>query len=279
MWQHRCVSAQDAHEREEQPHQARRIAESFGADPRRYHRARPSYPAQLVEAIIAAMPGRAVLDVGRGTGISSRLFQERGCAVLGVEVDGRMAGFARERGLDVEVSAFEGWDPAGRIFDAVVSGQRWHWIDPVGGAAKAAAALGPGGRLAAFWNVFAPPPQLADAFAEVHRRVVPHMPRNPWVAPALDAYSTILERTAHGIRATGAFGEPEQWRFDWERPYTRDEWLDQNATGGDALQLAPGELQALLDGLGAVIDDAGGTLTMGYAAVVLTAARRRPRRP
>ncbi len=46
------------------------------------------------------------------------------------------------------MAAFEAWDPAGREFDAVISGQSWHWVDPVAGAAKAAQVLRPGGRLA-----------------------------------------------------------------------------------------------------------------------------------
>jgi hypothetical protein len=29
-----------------------------------------------------------------------------------------------------------------------------------------------------------------------------------------------------GHTADGAFGEPEEWLSHWERPYTRDEWLD-----------------------------------------------------
>jgi hypothetical protein len=41
------------------------------------------------------------------------------------EVDARMAEWARRRGLEVEVAAFEAWDPAGRVFDAVVSGGWW----------------------------------------------------------------------------------------------------------------------------------------------------------
>src|SRR5919108_1087957 len=138
------------------PHQARQVAESFGADPGRYDRARPRYPDALVERIVAASPGPAVLDVGCGTGIAARQFQAAGCTVLGVEPDARMAGWARERGLDVEVSTFEDWDPAGRAFDAVVAGMTWHWVDPVAGAAKAAQALRPGGRLALFWYVFEP---------------------------------------------------------------------------------------------------------------------------
>src|SRR5215471_17028718 len=77
-------------------HQAREVAESFGAEASRYDRARPSYPAALVDRIVAASPGRSVLDVGCGTGIVARLFQAVGCAVLGVDPDARMAGHARD---------------------------------------------------------------------------------------------------------------------------------------------------------------------------------------
>ena len=46
--------------------------------------------------------------------MSARLFQAAGCRVLGVDPDPRMAGLARENGLDVEVATFEEWDAAGR---------------------------------------------------------------------------------------------------------------------------------------------------------------------
>lgn len=38
------------------------MAESFGADAERYDRTRPRYPQAMVDAIIAATPGRDVLD-------------------------------------------------------------------------------------------------------------------------------------------------------------------------------------------------------------------------
>jgi hypothetical protein len=43
--------------------------------------------------------------------------------VLGVDPDERMAGFARRRGLEVEVATFEDWDAAGRVFDTVIAAQ------------------------------------------------------------------------------------------------------------------------------------------------------------
>src|ERR1700684_2887798 len=96
------------------PHRARHLAESFGIDPARYDRTRPAYPPDLIERIVGVSPGRDVLDVGCGTGIAARQFQDAGCRVLGVDVDPRMAEFARRRGLEVEVAKFEDWDPAGR---------------------------------------------------------------------------------------------------------------------------------------------------------------------
>lgn len=44
-------------------------------------------------------------------------------------------------------------------------------------------------------------------------------------------------------------------RLDWQRSYSRDEWLE------------------LLAGIGAAIDAMGGSFTMRYAAVAVTAAR------
>ncbi len=255
-----------------EPHQHRQVAEGFGADAERYDRARPSYPAALVEQIVAASPGPGVLDVGCGTGIAARQFQAAGCRVLGVDPDARMADLARQSGVEVEVAAFETWDPAGRAFDAVVAGQAWHWVNPAAGAAKAAQVLHPGGRLAVFWNAFQPPPGLGEAFARVYRRVLPDSP-NLWTGAILDAYLKMCAGAADGIRQAGTFGGPEQWRFGWDRRYTRGEWLEQVPTFGGHHQLAPARLEELLAGIGAAIDAVGGSFTMRYTTVTVTAAR------
>ncbi len=228
----------------------------------------------MVDRIVAVSPGPDFVDVGCGTGIAARQFQAAGCRVLGVEVDARMADQARQHGVDVEVSKFEDWDPAGRAFDAVISGQAWHWVNPVAGAAKAAEVLRPGGRIAVFWNVGQPPPEVAEAFAEVYRRVIPDSPASrQWTVPALDAYSVIRAKTADGMRAAGTFDEPAQWHFEWERSYSRDEWLDLLPTHGDHSQFPPDKLEEVLTGVGATIDAMGGSFPMRYTVVVVTAAR------
>ncbi|CAO5186197.1 Methyltransferase type 11 [Frankia sp. AiPs1] len=256
------------------------MAESFGVDPARYDRARPRYPDALVERIVATSPGPDTLDVGCGTGIAARQFQVAGATVLGVDPDPRMAAFARRSGVEVEVATFEAWDPAGRLFDAVVSGQAWHWVDPVAGAAKAARILRPGGRLAVFGHAFDAPPEVREAFTAVYRQVAPDSPlplrqagRDQPTRTAADIYQAMFAKAADGIRTAGGFGEPEQWRCDWERSYTRDEWLDHLPTTGALTQLPPDKLADVLDCVGAAIDTIGGGFTILTTTLAATATR------
>lgn len=258
-----------------EPHRHRETAESFGTDAERYDRTRPRYPDALVGRIVAGIPGPDVLDVGCGTGIAARQFQAAGCGVLGVEPDARMAEVARRSGVEAEVATFEAWNPAGRRFDAVVAGTAWHWVDPLAGAVKAGRVLRPGGLLAPFWHVPQLPTDVVKAVITVCERVMPDAPFN-WAAmttPALDMYRTQFTRAADGIRQAGGFSDPEQWRFDWERSYTRDEWLEQMPTQGAFTRLPLDKLAEVLDYVGAAIDGMGGTFTMPYATVAVTATR------
>jgi SAM-dependent methyltransferase len=235
-----------------QPHEAREVAEGFGSDVERYDRARPSYPPALIEDIVAAAPGRRFLDVGCGTGIATRLFRAAGCDVLGLDVDPRMPA------ADV-VARFEDWDPAGREFDAVISAQTWHWIDPVAGAAKAFEVLAPGGILALFWNVPRPAPELARAWASAYEDAA--LPFKPWTGDPLAAYETMLP----------AFDERRD--YEWERSYTRDEWLDQVPTFGGHNRLP--NLEAILRRLEAATPD---RFVLPYTTISTTCRARTPRR-
>ncbi|MGI5217586.1 class I SAM-dependent methyltransferase [Nocardia sp. CA-290969] len=272
------ISSQPTPAAGQEPHRQRAVAESFGTDPQRYDRARPRYPDALVARIVDASPGPEILDVGCGTGIEARQFQQAGCTVLGVDPDERMAGFARRTGVEVEIGTFEAWDPAGRTFDAVVAGQAWHWVDPVAGAAKAAHVLRPGGRIAVFGHAFDAPAEVTDALVAAYRKVAPDSPfarATAQAKSALETYQTMFAAAADGFRRAGGFGEPEQWRFDWEQSYTRDQWLDHLPTTGGLTRLAPDRLAVVLDLVGAAIDRIGGSFSMPYTTLAATASRAR----
>ena len=252
-------------------HTQRGMAESFGADPERYDRVRPRYPDELISAIVNASPGADVLDVGTGTGIVARQLIAAGCRVTGVDVDERMAGFARAHGVTVEVAQFETWDAAGRSFDAVVAGQTWHWIDHEVGAAKAASVLRAGGLLALFWNVTTPPENVRHALSAVYREVLGGY--DPWAVPMVAAYDRHLDEIATKLAADDAFGDPWRLRYDWARSCTTAEWLEQLESGGDAAAMPAGAMGRLRAGIGDALDGLGGTFAVDVAAMAVLARR------
>jgi len=246
-------------------------SEAFGDDAERYDRARPGYPAQLVRDLLRDRP-TTVLDVGCGTGIACRCFEGEGRRLLGIEPDPRMAAVACAHGLEVEHARFEEWDPGGRRFDLLISGQAWHWVAPAAGAAKAAEALRPGGRFGVFWNRAHPDGEMTELFAAVYGRHAPQLLEAGGVMlghpPSHDA------EVIDGLRSTDAFVEIGRRTYGWSRPYTAESWLDELPTHSDHRFLEPGARDALLEDLRRTLPRLGSSFRVRYDTRLLTAVRR-----
>ena len=258
-------------------HDDRRRAGSFGDDAEQYDRARPTYPAALIDDLLAD-DGHDVLDVGCGTGKVGRLFAARGCAVLGVEPDERMAAVARRHGLTVELAPFETWDARDRTFDLLVAGQTWHWVEPDAGAAKAAAVLRPYGRVAVFWNRSVLPAEMKTSFQDVYRRLEPDKSESILIGNVPDAR---FATAADSFRRNGSFGDPQVHTYTWVQPFTREQWLDLVPTHSDHRTLPPERLRALSVAIGEAIDvTVGGAVDASfevtYDTVVVTARLEHP---
>jgi SAM-dependent methyltransferase len=155
-------------------------ARSFGAAAAEYDRYRPRYPEQLVDDVVALVPGRRLLEVGAGTGIATAGFAARGMLMTCVEPDPEMAAvlsakLAGNADFRVDVAAFEDWSaarPAGAPgFDGLISAQAWHWTDPKTRWADAARAVRGGGVIALFWNADRhADPRVADAYTAAYDR-------------------------------------------------------------------------------------------------------------
>jgi SAM-dependent methyltransferase len=242
-------------------------ASSFGDDAEQYERTRPTYPAALVDDLMADDP-HDVLDIGCGTAKAGRLFVERGCTVVGLEPDARMAEVARRFLPAVEVGVFEGWDAAGRSFDLAIAGQAWHWVDPVTGAARLGDVVRQGGRIALFWNLGQHEDAIRPAIDAAYERFAP-----PSVSNSVAHVRDGDDEYVGPIAATGAFGPVEIRSYSWEQRYTRQAWLDQLPTHSDHRLLTQHDRDQLLDAVGAVIDDFGGSFTMCYETKLVTAKR------
>jgi SAM-dependent methyltransferase len=167
----------------------------FNEVPELYDRVRPGYPDELF-ADLAAVTGMAaksrVLEVGCGTGQSTRSLAALGYSVTAVEPGADMAALARRRlaafrDVEVETSTFEAWDDRGRRFDALVAASSWHWVDPSVGWRKAHDVLHPGGWAALLGHVVVRRPEEPEVYAEtadLHERFCPGNP--DWGHPPLE---------------------------------------------------------------------------------------------
>jgi SAM-dependent methyltransferase len=237
-------------------HLARGRAESFGAVAAQYDRLRPDFSGALLDDLAALRPP-ATLDVGCGTGKVAGPLMERGLTVLGVDPDERMAAFARDRGIPVEVATFEAWEDQGRRFDLVVCANAWHWVDPVVGFAKLAKVLRPGGVFAILFAIDRLDLAVATELAPVYHAHAADIPvyGDPAPRPGFDPFASV-----------DLFPRIETRSFPGRRTLSGADWADLLATISDHQRLGQPRLATLqqavreaIDGFGGVVDTQCGT--------------------
>jgi SAM-dependent methyltransferase len=121
-----------------------------------YAKYRPDYPDELVVACAqyaGLVAGALVVDIGCGTGISSRRFTRHGYRVTGVDPNAAMLKKARDAG-QAEYMRGDAADtglPDGTA-DLITCAQAMHWFDLDDCVAEWRRILKAGGACAAFWN-------------------------------------------------------------------------------------------------------------------------------
>jgi SAM-dependent methyltransferase len=231
----------------------------FAEVAREYDRFRPSYPDALFDTIVEFGDLRAddpALEIGAGTGKASVGFLARGLRVLALEPTTGMAAIARAKGVEVEESLFETWDPAGRRFRLAYAAQAWHWVTGDDRYDRAATALSPGATFALFWNKgrewTGPLGDDNDAAYDTY-------------APRMSGGSTWnLDWVLEGIDACPQFEAPERRVVTWTCTYTRDEWVELLGTHSDHRILPEAQREQLHAAVGEVIDRHGGRVDVVY---------------
>jgi SAM-dependent methyltransferase len=146
-----------------------------------YDAYRPAPPAALLDALTryTAGPLRCVVDLGSGTGLSTRAWAGRADEVIGIEANPAMRAVAEARTTEpnvryVEAFASETGLP-NRSVDLVTCSQSFHWMAREAVLAEAARLLRPAGVFAAY-DYDVPPfvhPDIDEAFAD-HLRLRMH---------------------------------------------------------------------------------------------------------
>ncbi len=130
----------------------------FSETVQNYNQYRPSYPQKLIEWIIAASmikPKDTIVDIGCGTGISTRLFADKGFKVIGVDPNADMLEDARKRGGDIlyQKGDAENSNVSNNSANLIVSAQAFHWFNIDNTMKELKRVLKPNGFCCAFWNV------------------------------------------------------------------------------------------------------------------------------
>jgi ubiquinone/menaquinone biosynthesis C-methylase UbiE len=136
-----------------------------------YAASRPTYPAEAIDFIMEKCKistSTTMVDVGCGTGISTRLFSARGVKVIGIEPNDDMRLSAQSETetsrsrTDEETSNYvrpeylagtaEDTGLADQFADVVLSAQAFHWFDPDKALAEFHRIIKPNGYVVLMWN-------------------------------------------------------------------------------------------------------------------------------
>ena len=214
-------------------------AAGFARSADAYERGRPGYPDDAVDRLVAAIPGRQVLDLAAGTGKLTGALAARGLDVTAVEPLAEMRA-AIAPPARVLAGTAEAIPLADASVDGVTVAQAFHWFDGDRALAEIHRVLRPGGVLALIWNrrrIADPLQRRLEALLAPHRGDVPTERGAAWRA-AIDR-STL-------------FGPLHEERFANEQTIDAGALADRVASisfvaalGQDARDTLLGEVRAL----------------------------------
>jgi SAM-dependent methyltransferase len=234
-------------------------ATGFARSADAYERGRPGYPDAAVDRLVAALPGRRVVDLAAGTGKLTRALVARGCDVVAVEpvAEMRAAIAAPARAIDGRAEAIGLPDASA---DAVTVAQAFHWFDVPRALAEIHRVLRPGGILALIWNRRAMEDEIharIESLLAPHRGTVPAHRDERWRAELAD---------------DPGFGSLREETFANEQRLDADGLADRVGSISFVAALGEEERSALLEATRAL---AGGAVVTLRYVVELTLATRR----
>jgi SAM-dependent methyltransferase len=254
----------------------------FGEAADIYDRRRPSYPAEIIDAVLdfsglqdnSPVP---VVEVGAGTGKASVLFAARGLSLTCLEPSAAMAAVAR-RNLEpfpdakVQETSFEDWRPPANSYGLVYAAQSWHWVSAEARYSQADRALRPQGSLAVFWNVM-----VRSGDEALQRDLVTAYGGllNPRWGSGQTERVEINNWVVGEMEATGLFepGSPTIVRAPWQRSYDTDGWLELLSTQSDHRMLDEEARHGLFDRVRSAVEANGGHVEVDYATVCYLARK------
>jgi trans-aconitate methyltransferase len=192
-----------------------------------YDEVRPSYPAEVFDALFERLPAQPeIVEVGPGTGQATKDLLARGATVHAIEIGPAMAAKLRSNlpngRLSVSIGDFEKMQISADCADAVFSASAYHWIKPAAQTERPASILRKGGVLAVveliqvdspadrgFFDAAQP---IYQRYGEGHRG--PPAPTRDHVEPAIQSV----------LAADQRFEQVSVRTYDWDQTYSASEY-------------------------------------------------------
>lgn len=247
-----------------------RSKERFSGLSETYAKHRPTYPPDAIDFIVQHChwgPGNLIVDVGCGTGISSRLLAERGFNVLGLEPNADMRQKAEQtptapgaRPPVYRSDAAEAIGLADEQAAGIVSAQAFHWFATPNVLAEFHRVLMPGGWVVLIWNERDDADPFTKAFSEVIRT-------------SNEAYRTesMRQQSADVFMSNDLFETKERNCFHHSQSMNESEMLGRAFSSSYAPKTDPLK-QAWIDGFKRVFQDfqVEGQVALAYETSVYT---------
>jgi len=212
-----------------------------------YDASRPVYTDDAVDYLVRTAgldSASAVLEVGCGTGQLTHELAARGLMLTAVDIGPSMIAAARRRvhsgSVTFQATSFEDLAAKDGSFNAIVSADAFHWIDPELKFSKSARLLSPGGWLAVL--------SLQHFYDEPLKTVLQKM----WVARSDDG-GTWLRRpgptTAEIIGESGFFGTAVETSYSTRLSVSASSVVDLENTRATSLSWPDDERRAFAEKL------------------------------
>jgi len=125
-----------------------------------YDTFRPDYPQEIIDSIVNyanLSKGSRILEVGAGSGKATARFVDYDFEMLCLDPGSNLVKKGNERFKGTNIlfteARFEEYDLPNEYFDAVISGQAFHWIPKPLGYELCHKTLKPKGYFMPFWNI------------------------------------------------------------------------------------------------------------------------------
>lgn len=190
----------------------------FGATFQDYQIYRIGYAPRLFDRLKndfqIGIADQKILDLAAGTGLLGAALDHQGCDITLVEPSAALLRCAiGKRRIAGRAEALPFCD---NVFEAVVAGQCWHWLDRQAAPKEIMRVLAPGGFLSVIYQTYIPlPGSVAEA---TERLIFKHRPG--W----RHANSTGINGQVLRDMQVNGFQRIESFSFDVEFQFTRDDW-------------------------------------------------------